>query len=938
MKLSLRVLELLFDSSTEELIDKVLTDKWNASKEDNGEVLNYTVPDIEIDNQLDYILSDPELVSRYSAKLSQNPLIVLELGKTLSESMIIKFEKLMNIELEKKKNIEFEKFGNTEFEKKMNIEIEKNPKCTQRSRKISNSMNIIAQDTENKDDNHCKKDHCKKSKTSQHLKNKEDRQFLQCTAKTTAKNGKSQNTDVTPYNIKTLEESDEWIDIETTAKLFGKTRQAIAYQNKQGKFQSVNVPKPEGGLKTFINVNSLPIELQQKWKMQLIDKHGSELMVAGVSSGFTKYPEDSRRRAFAKETIIKTYLERRELGRKQGLKLQVVDMYFQKDLDQKLIMVNELKILGKFEVNPIDLIDSKKNHILSIKVVKKWLKMWNDAGHDITVLCDKYDNCGTKRSWPREIEGFVAKLAINPNNYTYKHIYDKTYEFFGREAPSYHMIKHFVKTVVVPQNKSLQAFVEGKKAIKKIAPYVPRVNDAFPGDIWISDGYENKFLVYSPYHKHPKREKRILLRPVVVYWLDTATELVTGYAVSYSERFDVVISSFDHAVSQFGVPKGTMTDNAGSYHNVQTDPEKYAKRKKDSQSKRIATKLLESGFPGFFQNIGVERVTWVTPGNPQAKKIEPYNHKIFDVFEKDQFTYLGKTPDQRPERMNMTNHMLIKKHGDMIMSWEQYLGALEAHIEKWNNTKRKHLNDLSAKEYYLNYNSGYPFKQLSSEERFIKMTARKTLKLRGKQLELLGNIYRHPSFEAFIDTEIQVIYNVRDLHSVHIATIDGKLLEGKAHIATYGSQTNKEMTADAIHARNYYEKQNKAVYYEIIQQGGLTNKLKPAEIDQAYDKAMHHLEAEDSLKIDQKIKEIHKNSSMELDQIKSKKDTKPKPIHEPKNPRPFTTKLQKESLERIAKEMENPKEEQDTPEARAKKLVKEIQKSRGIPRKRRMNN
>ncbi len=183
-----------------------------------------------------------------------------------------------------------------------------------------------------------------------------------------------------------------------------------------------------------------------------------------------------------------------------------------------------------------------------------------------------------------------------------------------------------------------------------------------------------------------------------------------------------------------------------------------------------------------------------------------------------------------------------------------------------------------------------------------------------------------------------MIYNVRDLHSVHIATIDGKLLEGKAHIATYGSQTNKEMTADAIHARNYYEKQNKAVYYEIIQQGGLTNKLKPAEIDQAYDKAMHHLEAEDSLKIDQKIKEIHKNSSMELDQIKSKKDTKPKPIHEPKNPRPFTTKLQKESLERIAKEMENPKEEQDTPEARAKKLVKEIQKSRGIPRKRRMNN
>jgi hypothetical protein len=922
MELNLRVLRLLFGRSDKELAREAHKQSWKVTKEGNEKVLGYTVPEVQADNQLDYILSDPDLVTKYQTEFSQDPLSISELKNKFSKSMYIKFEKLMNTEFEKKKNIEFEKKKNTEFEKKS--------ECTQSLRNFSNNMNIIEQPFENNGDNHCKNNHCKKSKTSQQSDIKRDSQILQCTAKTTAKKAKIKDSSVTSYDIKTLEDSEDWIDVETTAKLFGKTRQAIAYQIKQGKLASVNAPKIEGGHKTFISVNSLPIEFQQKWKMHLIEKHGSGTELAGVSSSFTKFSEESRRKAFAKETIIKTYLERREQAKKQGLKLQVIDMYFQKDINQKLILVNELKTLGKFDISPVDLIDIKKDHILSIKVIKKWLKMWKDANQDITVLCDKYDNCGKQRSWPREIEVFVAKLALNPNGYSYKHIYDKTHEFYGSDSPSYHMIKHFVKTVVIPQNKSLQAFVVGKKATKKIAPYVPRINNAYPGDIWISDGYVNKFLVYSPYHKHPERDKRLLLRPLVVYWLDTATELVTGYAASFSERFDVVVSSFDHAIDQFGVPKGIMTDNAGSFHNVQTDPEFYAKKKKESQGKTTAIKLLDSGYPGFFEDIGVERVIWTTPGNPQAKKIEPFNHKIFDVFEKDQFTYLGKTPEQRPERMKLTNHVLIKKHGEMIMSWEQYLGALEDHIERWNNKKRKHLENMSAKEYYLNYSSAYSFRKLTPEERFIKLSTRKTLKLRGKQLELLGNIYRHPSFEAFIDTEIQVIYNVRDLHSVHIATIDGKLLEGKAHIATYGSQTDRVLTADAIHARNYYEKQNKAVYYEIIQQGGLTNKLKPAEIDQAYDKAMLHLEASDTLHIDHKIKEIHKNSSELLDNIKSKRDTKPKKIDKPENPRPVTSKLDKLAMERAEKEMKAAKDQPLEEESDTKKLINKIKKSRGL--------
>lgn len=764
---------------------------------------------------------------------------------------------------------------------------------------------------------------------------KDGKKSIQCTVNSTVNLPETNNRSMVSNDINQLEQSHEWIDIGTTVNLLSLSRQTIHKRIKQKYFYSVKVAKPTGGLKSFILVSSLPVEYQQKWKMYLYEKHGIGKEIVGISSEFAKHTHGSQRRAFAKETIIKTYLERRRLAHKKRIKLHVADELFQRDLDQKLILVDQLKTLGKFDITPDQLLEKRGNHIISLRVIKKWLKKWKDANENISVLCDRYDNCGRIRDWPKDMEIFIVKLAMHRNNYTYHQIYNKTQQFFGHETPSYEAIQRYLKIVVIPQNRSLYAHMRGKKAARKISSYVPRINDAYPGDIWVSDGYVIKFLVYSPYHLHPDRSKRILLRPVVVYWLDTATELITGYAASYSERFDVVISSFGHAVKRFGVPKGIMTDNAGSFHNIQTDPQYYAKKKRDSLSKRTAMKYLNSGYPGFFEDIGVERIVWTTPGNPQAKKIEPYNHKIFDEFEKDQFTYLGKTPEQRPEAMNITNHRLMREHGDDILTWEQFLGTLDEHIEKWNNTKRKNLNDLSAKEYYLDYSSHFPFKKLSEEELFFKLSARKTLKLRNKQIELMGNLYRHPSLEAFINTEIQVIYNVRDLHSIHIATIDGKLLEGKAHIVQYGSQTNKIMTADAIHARNYYEKQNKAVYFEIIQQGGLTNKLKPHNIDQAYINAKNHLLAEDSLRIDSKIKNIHKSSSSELEIVKNKK-VKPMKVNKPNNPRPITSMLDKLALERIDKDRRDNKV--DPGELKAKELIARISQEKGIPTKRRILN
>lgn len=532
------------------------------------------------------------------------------------------------------------------------------------------------------------------------------------------------NHTLTSININKLDQNLEWIDIETTVNLTGYSRQTIQKKIKSGLFETKKYRKESGGLKNYIKVSSLPIEFQQKMKAQLITNETTENKTLGISVDFLKYPDEERKKALAKETIIKKYLEYRKNAKNQNRKLAEADNYFQRDLDQKNILISELRILGKYDINPVQLIDSRKNHLISVKTIKKWLKEYKESDYDIVVLCDNYSNSGKTRRWSDEIEVYISTLAVHPNEYTFRQIHNKAVSMFGAKSPSYRAIRHFVNKVIRSQHKSIQEKIKGKKAYKAITPYVARVNDAYPGDLWISDGYVIKFLVYSPYHMHHDRAKRQVLRPIIIYWLDTATELITGYAISYSERYDVVISSFDDAITKYGVPKGIMTDNAKSYHNVNTDPEKYASQKNDSLGKRTAQKLLNSGSRGFFQDLGVERVVWVTPGNPQAKKIEPYNHKIFDEFEREQYTYLGKTQEQRPERMNVTNAVLIKRDGDKIMSWEQFLGAIDYYINEWNNKKRSHLNNLGAHEYYTNFGLEFPFKQITPEERLMKLTAK----------------------------------------------------------------------------------------------------------------------------------------------------------------------------------------------------------------------
>jgi hypothetical protein len=183
------------------------------------------------------------------------------------------------------------------------------------------------------------------------------------------------------------------------------------------------------------------------------------------------------------------------------------------------------------------------------------------------------------------------------------------------------------------------------------------------------------------------------VRPVLVAWLDTATWMITGWATWLSESWHLVRTSFVDSMGRAGVPRVVVYDGGGSFHNIWTDPQGFASRKRETAAVKKARELIAKGYPGFYEQFGVEKRTKTIPGNSESKQIEPAWGDIFGEWERQQFAYVGKDFSSRPEWMRMTNLGLLKKHAKQIMTWDEYVESIGQYINEWNNRPRPSWRD-----------------------------------------------------------------------------------------------------------------------------------------------------------------------------------------------------------------------------------------------------
>lgn len=166
MVLSLKALTILFDLSEENLSEFAFNSNWIYNTDDDYRIVSYNVENDQIDERLDFVLSDLTLLENLSSTLKKQFLIIGEISRVLPESIYIKFEKIINFEISTSKKMQ------------------SSGKTTQGLRNFSNSTQINAQVIENNNDSTVNKDrndnHCKPVKIPQLSENKENAKSLQC--------------------------------------------------------------------------------------------------------------------------------------------------------------------------------------------------------------------------------------------------------------------------------------------------------------------------------------------------------------------------------------------------------------------------------------------------------------------------------------------------------------------------------------------------------------------------------------------------------------------------------------------------------------------------------------------------------------------------------------------------------------------------------------
>lgn len=663
-----------------------------------------------------------------------------------------------------------------------------------------------------------------KSKDIKHLAPTKDKvsDIAQCTVQTTVQHKKGVVSMPIVSENNELQNSSDIINIETTVQITDWSKRTIFNKIKSEEILSVRLPKEGGGYKTMVDVRSLPKEAQLK--------HQELLTRSNPDSGMRSLSDSQSRYAFAMQRVIQVWQEYRLKAKRDKLRIQDGDNRFLSDIREGIILKDENEILSG----------------ISIKTLYRNKKKWINSGCRASVLApDRKGKRGRKRIKATAFYALASTwIKMQPATKA-SELYNQLTDHLLKERPDMRLpsystfLNHYnsiKKTVSISIAKH-----QGKKTFDEIMPYVPRKNDALPGHVWQYDGYIIKLLVHNPWLNDS------LIKPVIVYFFDVATGLITGWSVSFSERSDVIAASWKHAMSRYPAPKRLMPDNpAGLYV-----PEFCAKqiveretRKKYIKMKQRAIEMTMQGRNGMFFDCGVERIQFVTPGNSKGKMIEPAHNYIFRQFEtQPRFAdvYVGSDPSKRPEKLNRTNKALLADKTINIPEWDFIISEISKHIEYYNNRKKKSLNDFSPVEAYEQMVS--PSDRLSSNDLEYKCLWVVEKTTRNGYIKLFDNIhYQHAAFTVL--KKVRIGYDINDLKTVRVFSNEGREFDTPAVMVKYGSYIDDEQSVEAIKANKTFRQQTMKLQEEIIYNGYDINRLT--------DKELIKLMSNDNLSIEQK--------------------------------------------------------------------------------------
>ncbi|TNI12728.1 transposase [Aeromonas veronii] len=330
--------------------------------------------------------------------------------------------------------------------------------------------------------------------------------------------------------------------------------------------------------------------------------------------------------------------------------------------------------------------------------------------------------------------------------------------------PSYSAVRRAMNKL--PRREKARGRVSGSAA-RALETYVKRDWSVMPvNGCWVSDGKSLNMKVSHPIHGQP-------FTPELTMVIDGRSRVVVGWSLALSENMIAVADAYRHAMSQFGKPLFTYSDNGGGEKN----------------------KALDADIVGIFPRLGITHLTGI-PGNPQARGIIERLNAVIPRAVAIKFpTYNGHGADQENVRItsraiNSAVNALSKgkelnpvqrKAIAKLPSWHQLLDVIKEEVDKYNHHHRhselpkvsgKHMTPMEAYRAALEEDGTEIDFLTEIELRNAFMPEEIRTADRG-WLPLFNNEYFSDALMMVDGEKVRVAYDIHDPSFVIVRKMDG---------------------------------------------------------------------------------------------------------------------------------------------------------------------
>ncbi len=610
-----------------------------------------------------------------------------------------------------------------------------------------------------------------------------------------------------------------WMPLDRAVGLSGMSRKTLYRRIESKELISITVADKVSKTRTLISIDGFSDMVKRRWELEVLDGNRAlgDLLEAEKNE-FNVHSMAEREKAWQRKAIIDKYLEYKKQAKLRGEKLGRADHEFEIKLNNGEILPF---ILKKMEVESI-----------SVKTIKKWEKKYRDSGdsaYPVSLLEQKRGVVGRKPLVTNQVKNLIVNVSKARISWDSTEVMTIVKNKLAEKGLKLQISQRTLFNIMKETRKDVlgMSALEGPEGYKnKARPHTIRINNALPGQIWESDGKHSSVPVFSPFYRE-KPEYSVIFKPVVVWWIDVATKAITGCAVGKTETSSLVRNALRDGFDHFGLPEHIRTDNAKSFRNIAFAPEEFIYKKRDTQGKQRALKMIDSGDLGLYKNVGIKEYHFTIPKNSESKMIEPFWNWCFSKFEDKFPVYFGRKPAEREEMLKMTNRELCVKYSDAIPTLEQFEELLRGFIHLWNTSTELCTINRNIEGKVLSPIEAYNLKDKvvpsqATLDRYMRDPYLKEVKVQRDGIYVGGIYYRHAIFASLIGKKILYYYDERNIWSVKIASTMGEYYDEPARAFVAGYQYDDDMSS--LRDTRRYEKHGIGYYLALRATGAKSMK------------------------------------------------------------------------------------------------------------------